>query len=102
MTHEAEAVLALLQSETTPVRSKIIGAVVGIPWRQVVDAMRELRRAGHLIGTAPAGGYYIMRSEADARQTRAQLVERLRGLRETIDAIDAQYPALAQERLLEV
>jgi len=101
MSPQAQAVLAVLEAEHAPVRSKAIASVTGIPWRQVIDAVRELRRAGHLIGAAPAGGYYLIRTEAEARQTRAQLVARLRGIRETIDALDAAHPQLAQPRLIE-
>jgi len=101
MTRHAHAVLAVLGIERGPVRSKVIARKTDIPWRQVIDAVRELRRAGHLIGAAPGGGYYLIRTEAEARQTRAQLVARLRGIRETIDALDAAYPQLAQPQLLE-
>jgi len=101
MTRHAHAVLAVLRIERGPVRSKVIARKTDIPWRQVIDAVRELRRHGYLIGAASEGGYYIIRTEAQARQTRAQLVARLRGILETIDALDAAHPQLAQPRLIE-
>lgn len=102
MTTEAAAVLTVLPTSDGPVRSKRIARIVGFAWRQVVDAVRELRtRHGILVGSS-SDGYWLIETVEEARATRARLVGKLKGTRETIDAIDAAWPQLAQGRLLEV
>lgn len=95
MSPAAEAVLAALTETEEPVRAKRLAAVVGVPWRQVVDAVRECRLAGHYVAATP-GGYKLAETRAERTRTRAQLVGKLVGLREVIDALDAAHPEVVQ------
>lgn len=101
MTSEATAVLRVLRATDGPMRSKRIARIVGIAWRQVIDAVRELRTKHGILVAGSNVGLWLITNEADARATRGRLIGKLRGIAEVVRAIDVRYPELVQARLLE-
>lgn len=64
--------------------------------RVVREAIKQLRRQGHLICSAPGvdGGYYLARSKAEYHTFReAEYMAKIADMRETVTAMDAAAAA---------
>lgn len=82
--------LPLLASGKENIRgSHELAAMLGVNQRSIGFMVSKLRRLGHLVGSVPSKGYYMIENMDEYRETYDHIAGRKRGIDLTLEAMGA-------------
>lgn len=92
MRADSPRLLALLRPGVDNIASSYeLASQLHVNQREVGYLVKDLRHAGHLIGSVHGGGYYLIETEGEYETTREHLVSRINGGLATIDKLDQAW-----------
>lgn len=88
----AERLLPHLGSGRKNIRgSHQLSKILGCSQRQIGFMVNKLRQRGHLIGSVPSKGYYMVETLSEYLETRNHIAKRKIGIDKTLDSLEDSW-----------